>query len=66
MPTGYSSQPKADLQHRLVLESSRLKAAAKELPRGAAREALIRRARQMETAAHLNEWLSSPGLQPPK
>ena len=29
------------------------------------REALLRAARQYETAAHLDEWLSSPGLQPP-
>jgi hypothetical protein len=27
---------------------------------------LIRRARQAETALHLNEWVNSPGLQPPK
>jgi hypothetical protein len=26
---------------------------------------LLRRARQAETAAHINEWLRSPGLRPP-
>jgi hypothetical protein len=26
---------------------------------------LIRRARQAETASHINEWLNSPGLRPP-
>jgi hypothetical protein len=26
----------------------------------------LRRARQAETASHINEWLTSPGLQPPK
>ena len=26
----------------------------------------VRRARQAETASHINNWLSSPGLQPPK
>jgi hypothetical protein len=27
---------------------------------------LLRKARQAETAAHVDEWLSPPGLQPPK
>jgi hypothetical protein len=35
------------------------------LPHGAERDALIRQARQLETASQVNEWLSSPGLQPP-
>jgi hypothetical protein len=26
----------------------------------------LRRARQAETASHINEWLNSPGPQPPK
>ncbi len=29
------------------------------------REALLRAARQYEVAAHLDDWLSSPGLQRP-
>ena len=29
-----------------------------------ARELLLRRARQAETASHINEWLTSPGLAP--
>jgi hypothetical protein len=31
-----------------------------------ARQLLLRRARQAETAAHISEWLSSPGLASPK
>jgi hypothetical protein len=31
-----------------------------------ARELLLRRARQAETASHISEWLSSPELQSPK
>ena len=31
-----------------------------------ARELLLRRARQAETAAHISDWLRSPELQPPK
>ena len=30
------------------------------------REMLLRKARQAETAMHINDWLSSPGLQAPK
>jgi hypothetical protein len=38
---------------------------AEELPHGNEREALLRRARQLETACQVNEWISSPGLRPP-
>jgi hypothetical protein len=54
------------LEERLSEEAKRLREEAKSLPHGAAREALLRRARQAETASHMSEWLSSPGLQPPK
>ena len=36
------------------------------MPADIEREELLRKARQAETASHVNEWLSSPGLQPPK
>jgi hypothetical protein len=36
------------------------------LPPGAARDEMIRRARQAEIASHLDEWLTSPGLRPPE
>jgi hypothetical protein len=32
------------------------------LPPGAEKDELLRKARQADTAAHLNEWASSPGL----
>lgn len=41
-------------------------AAEKERPGSMARQLLLRRARQAETAAHISEWLSSPGLASPK
>jgi hypothetical protein len=48
-------------------EARKLKEAAAQQPPGSmARELLLRRARQAETASHINEWLTSPGLQPPK
>ncbi|APG10201.1 hypothetical protein BKD09_17890 [Bradyrhizobium japonicum] len=52
----------------LLADEARLfKQAAEEQPPGSmARELLLRRARQAETASHMNEWLQSPGLQPPK
>jgi hypothetical protein len=61
-----SHHPKARLETRLALEALKLKEAAKAFPHGRERAALIRKARQFETASHLNEWLSSPGLQPPR
>jgi hypothetical protein len=53
------------LGERLAEEAKRLRAEAKLLRPGIERDALIRRARQAETAAHMSEWLSSPGLQTP-
>ena len=59
-------QPKAPLQDRLMPEAMRLKEEANELPPGPLRDARIRKARQAVTASHVNEWLSSPGLQAPQ
>jgi hypothetical protein len=39
---------------------------AEKLPYGREREHLLRKASQLETASHINEWVSSPGLSPPK
>jgi hypothetical protein len=54
------------LEKRLVNEAIRLREQAKLLSPGAAREALLRKARQTETASHINAWLNSPGLQAPR
>ena len=43
-----------------------LKAKAAELRPGQERDALLKRARQAETASYIDEWANSPGLQPPK
>jgi hypothetical protein len=51
----------------LAEEAARfVEAAAKEAPGSKARELLLRRARQAETASHISDWLSSPGLASPK
>ena len=58
---------KATFEELLAEEAIRFKEAAEKQPPGStARELLLRRARQAETASHINDWLSSPGLQPPK
>jgi hypothetical protein len=54
-------------EERLAKEAKRFKEAAEREPAGSmARELLLRRARQAETASHLSEWLRSPGLASPK
>jgi hypothetical protein len=60
------NQPKPPFEKRLAQEALRVKERAKTLSRGKERELLSRKARQLETASHLSEWLSSPGLQPPR
>jgi hypothetical protein len=54
------------LEERLAEAAKRLRDQAKTLPSSVERDDLLRRARQTETASHMNEWLTSPGLQPPK
>jgi hypothetical protein len=54
------------LEARLSEEAERLRAEAKLLPPGAARDEIVRKARRAEIAAHINEWLTSPGLRPPE
>jgi hypothetical protein len=54
------------LEERLAEEAKRLREAARLLPPGAVRQAALRKARQAEIAAHLSEWLKSPGLKAPK
>jgi hypothetical protein len=57
----------ATFEERLAEEAIKFKEAAEKQPPGStARELLLRRARQAETASHISNWLSSPGLQPPK
>jgi hypothetical protein len=68
MPRTQPDQPKAapPFEHRLAQEALRVNERIKSLPHGRERELLSRKAQQLETASHINEWLSSPGLQPPR
>jgi hypothetical protein len=56
----------APLSQRLTEEAQRLRKEAQGTQPGVERERLIRRAGQAETASHINQWLSSPGLEAPK
>ena len=56
----------APLDQRLIEEAQRLRKEAQGTHPGIEREQLIRRARQAETTAHIQEWLSSPGPQGPR
>ena len=49
------------LEERLVEHATRLREEAKALPPGAVREAILRRAEQAETGAHMSHWLRLPG-----
>jgi hypothetical protein len=53
------------LKQRLVEQVKRLREEAKLKGPGVERKMLLRKARQTETVAHIDEWLSSPGLKPP-
>jgi hypothetical protein len=49
---------------RLMQAAEKARADAAELPPGPGRDALLRKARQSETAAHMDDWINSPGLKP--
>jgi hypothetical protein len=51
---------------RLSKEAERLRQEAETKPPGPEQDELLRKARQAETAAHIDEWLASPGLKPPR
>jgi hypothetical protein len=53
------------LKDRLALFAKDARAIADEQPPGPAKDNLLRKARQADTAMHLDEWVSSLGLQPP-
>jgi hypothetical protein len=49
-------------QQRLQQAADAAREAAQLLPEGEARNKLLEKARQAETATHINEWLASPGV----
>jgi hypothetical protein len=56
---------KVTIEQKRHQQSEAAKNEANKLPHGRERDALVRKSRQSETASHINQWLSSPGLKPP-
>jgi hypothetical protein len=54
------------LQDRIVEWAREIRTQAATLPPGRDRDELLKKVRQAEAAMHLEDWASSPGLQPPK
>jgi hypothetical protein len=53
-------------KERLAAFADGVRVKASKLRPGPEQEALLRKARQADTAAHLNDWANSPERQPPK
>ena len=49
----------------IAAERARLEAELAKLKPGSQMDALRKKIRQLDTAARISEWLSSPGLRPP-
>ena len=54
------------LEERLAKHAQESRERAGRLPPGKGREIFLKRARQADAAARINNWISSPGLQPPE
>jgi hypothetical protein len=50
---------------RLQIAARDAHRAAQDLPQGAARDVLLKKARQAETAMRINGWLTTPGSRRP-
>jgi hypothetical protein len=57
---------KLTIEQKWHQQSEEAKQQASQLPHGREREALARKARQLETASQINQWLSSPELRSPE
>jgi hypothetical protein len=53
------------LKERLSLFAQAARAKASSLPIGSEQESWLRKARYADTAAHIDEWINSPGLRAP-
>ena len=53
-------------EDQIAADKARLKAQVALLRDGPRRDELLEKIRELENASHINEWISSPGLQPPK
>jgi hypothetical protein len=62
---GRSVKPVSHKDH-LTLFAKETRDKAVQLRPGPEKDALLKKARQADTASKLDEWANSPGLQPPK
>ena len=53
-------------EDQIAADKTRLEAQVARLPDGRKKDELVKKIRQLETASHISDWLSSPGLRPPK
>jgi hypothetical protein len=56
---------KLTLEQKWRQQIEQIKTEAGNLPHGKERDTLTKKARQLETASRISEWLSSPGLRQP-
>jgi hypothetical protein len=59
-------RPKPSLRDRLAAFAEKLRLRAPDAASSAERNRLIKRARQAEKVSAADEWVNSPGQQPPK
>jgi hypothetical protein len=52
-------------EENIAAEKAKLEAQIAQLKPGPQRDAVLKKIRQLETASHMSEWLSSTGLQAP-
>lgn len=57
---------KITIEEKWHQQSEAAKNEARHLPPGKERDALVRKARQLETASQINQWLSAAELRPPE
>ena len=50
---------------QVAADKAQLEAQVAKLPAGRQKDELLKKIRQLETASHISDWLSSSGLQPP-
>ena len=52
-------------EERLAEQAKQCREMAASLPPGKEHDEMMRKARQADTALHVNQWVSSPALKPP-
>jgi hypothetical protein len=57
---------KITIEQKWHQQSEAAKSEAQKLPHGKERDAITRKARQLQTASQINQWLSSPEQKPPQ